>query len=120
VKIIKKFTRVRSFKYFRINPDHRAVAYCEGIRTADANDFEKLWQRFLNSVVDHEKITILNALGCTKEPALIQKLLSATLTDSIRYQDKNTAFLSVLSSNPENVDVVFEYVTTNYKAWSEK
>jgi aminopeptidase N len=105
---------------FSVNPDHRAVVYCEGLRNGTASDFNLLWNRFLNFNVGHEQITILNALGCTKDPVLLRQLLAATLTDSIRYQDKATALSSVLSGNPENVDVVYDYLTLNFNAWAEK
>jgi hypothetical protein len=56
----------------RVNPDHRAVVYCEGLRAGTAVDFNLLWNRYLTINVGHEEVTILNAMGCTKNPDLLR------------------------------------------------
>jgi hypothetical protein len=40
------------------------------------------------------------------------------LTEDIRAQDRNSALSSALSGNPENVDIVYEYVTQNMGNWA--
>jgi hypothetical protein len=59
-----------------------------------------------------------NLLGQTY--AFFQQLLTNLLTDEVRYQDKATVFSSALSNNPENVDLVYEFLTINYNTWAAK
>jgi hypothetical protein len=39
-------------------------------------------------------------------------------TADIRNQDKNSALNSALNGNPENIDIVYDYVTQNMPAWT--
>jgi hypothetical protein len=42
------------------------------------------------------------------------------LTEDIRAQDRNSALSSALGGNPENVDIVYDYVTLNMQNWATK
>lgn len=47
--------------------------YCVGIREGDDNDWHALWNRFLRADLHTEQELLLNALGCAKNPRLIDK-----------------------------------------------
>ena len=54
-----------------VHPNYRTVVYCNGIRHGTADDFQFMWNRYLTANVAAEQLNILNALGCTQDPLLL-------------------------------------------------
>ncbi|XP_053945437.1 membrane alanyl aminopeptidase-like [Anastrepha ludens] len=92
----------------------RSVVYCNALRHGNETNYDKLFNKFLTSTSATEQTLILSTLGCVKNSTLIEKHFWAIVSDQIRLQDKSTAMSSLYSDNNENVDQVFELVTTNY------
>jgi hypothetical protein len=61
------------FYCFRISPDLRSVVYCSALINGKADDWNFLWQKYLESNVATDQVLILNALGCTTNPDLLNK-----------------------------------------------
>lgn len=55
-----------------VHPNYRTVVYCNGIRHGTADDFQFMWNRYLNVNVAAEQLNILNALGCTQDRSLLE------------------------------------------------
>lgn len=91
------------------------VVYCAAISEGTAQDWDYLWEKFKKADVAAEQITILNALGCTKDSKVLKKYLDLIYSNEVRLQDKAIAFGSTLT-HKENADIVFEYLTNNFKA----
>ncbi|KAJ8921487.1 hypothetical protein NQ315_003105 [Exocentrus adspersus] len=101
------------------NKNLRSVVYCNALRYSNNNrtDWEFLWNSYLNSTgLATEQITVLSALGCTRDVILLREYLNKTITDGsgIRPQDALSVFVSVYSGSPEGVDVAFEFLMGNY------
>lgn len=62
------FTHIR-----RVSANLKSFVYCEGIRAGDDNDWHTVWNRFLCTDLHTEQELLLYALGCTKNPQLIEK-----------------------------------------------
>lgn len=62
------FTYIR-----RVSANLKSFVYCVGIRVGDDNDWHTVWNRFLRTDLHTEQELLLNALGCTKNPQLIDK-----------------------------------------------
>lgn len=62
-------------KYFfnRVPVDSRNWVYCNALRQGTTQDFDFLWERFLNHNVYNEKILLLQTLGCTPHEASLNK-----------------------------------------------
>lgn len=60
----------------RISANLKSFVYCAGIRVNDDNDWYTVWNRFLYTDLHTEQELLLNALGCTKNPQLINKWVS--------------------------------------------
>ncbi|KAG5684937.1 hypothetical protein PVAND_014145 [Polypedilum vanderplanki] len=100
--------------------DYRQVIYCNAIRYGGDNEFNFLFERFMNEDVAAEQLNVLIGLGCSKNERNIEKLLGRLIrTDNIRPQDRATAINAVLNSNPEGVDYLYNFITKNYDDWKE-
>lgn len=51
----------------RVPPNLRPTVYCTALRHGDGDDFDFLWEKYLEANVAAEQILILNSLGCTKD-----------------------------------------------------
>ena len=58
-----------------INPDFRSVVYCQAMSQGGKEEWNFLWQRYLNEIDPHEKFTLLQALACVKNEELVQRLV---------------------------------------------
>lgn len=73
--------------------------YCNAIRHGEPEDWDFAWERYLKTTASSEKELLLNALGCAREPWIINRFLHRAITeDGIRRQDVFRAFSSVANS----------------------
>uniref|UniRef100_A0A336KRZ8 Aminopeptidase N n=2 Tax=Culicoides sonorensis TaxID=179676 RepID=A0A336KRZ8_CULSO len=114
----EEFSKMRLENHV-INPNIRIPVYCTGIREGTEDDFTFLWNKYKTTNVAAEEINILTTLGCAKTQKLIDLLLDKVLSDEIRSQDKSSTFTNSYVNNHENVDLVYNYLTKNYKKWEE-
>ncbi|XP_064471424.1 aminopeptidase N-like [Ornithodoros turicata] len=83
-----------------IPPNFRSFVYCTAIKHGDFLDWEFVWQRYLNSTIASQKIMLLSALGCSREPWIMNSYLKKVITPNsgVRRQDAITVFRSVAGS----------------------
>ncbi|XP_025270276.1 aminopeptidase N-like [Camponotus floridanus] len=102
----------------RISANLKSFVYCAGIRVNDDNDWYTVWNRFLCTDLHTEQELLLNALGCTKNPQLINKYLNISITYefNVRKQYRMMINNAVLNGNPENVNYVIDFIHNNLHA----
>ncbi|XP_015517541.2 uncharacterized protein LOC107222622 [Neodiprion lecontei] len=95
--------------------DLRAWAYCEGLRIADANVWNFMWERYLETNVAGEQALILSGLGCSLDENILLRYLTFSITENsgLRSHDRLAAFTSVYSNSPSNVDVALQFLFHN-------
>ncbi|KAK3928579.1 Aminopeptidase N [Frankliniella fusca] len=83
-----------------IPPDHRALVYCYAIRHGKSQDWHWLWQRYLRSNVASARVTILGALGCSRDLWVLRRYLEWSIDkeSGVRLQDSAYVFSAVASS----------------------
>ncbi|CAG2115119.1 unnamed protein product [Medioppia subpectinata] len=94
--------RVRDGDYKNpIHPNLRSIVYCTGIEFGSEQDWDFLWNQYLNTSVASEKDKLLRSLACTREPWLLSRFISRAFNGSsgIRKQDGSYVFRAVASSN---------------------
>ncbi|XP_063824393.1 membrane alanyl aminopeptidase-like [Ostrinia nubilalis] len=98
--------------------DSRNWVYCNALRQGTEEDFEFLWERFLNHNVYTEKILLLQSLGCTPHESSLIKLLDAIIEDNfiVRPQDYTAAFSAAVNGNEGNTQIVLRYIQRNVTA----
>uniref|UniRef100_U5EU86 Aminopeptidase n=1 Tax=Corethrella appendiculata TaxID=1370023 RepID=U5EU86_9DIPT len=74
--------------------DLRSIVYCNAMKYRKENEWNFLWQRYLNSNVQSEKTLIIIALSCSREIWLLQRYLDWSLnsTSGVRKQDATILF----------------------------
>ncbi|KAL0882633.1 hypothetical protein ABMA27_001068 [Loxostege sticticalis] len=96
--------------------DSRNWVYCNALRQGTTQDFDFLWERFLNHNVYNEKILLLQTLGCTPHEASLNKYDTNALVEDnyiIRRQDYTNTFSVAVSGNEANTQTVFRYIQNN-------
>ncbi|CAH0554039.1 unnamed protein product [Brassicogethes aeneus] len=80
-----------------IDPDLRGVVYCTTLKHSGEKEWDFLWKQYTISNVATEKNSILSALGCIKDPKILQRYLDWTLDkkSGIRVQDIPLVFGAV-------------------------
>lgn len=70
-KLSTYLTRISPF-LFRIPVDLVPVIYCSVVTQGNGTEWNYLWKKFESENVAAEQVTILGALGCTKNEDLIK------------------------------------------------
>ncbi|XP_055918386.1 membrane alanyl aminopeptidase-like [Eupeodes corollae] len=95
-----------------IQVDIRSTVYCNGMRNASENDYDKLFEKFKYEKVAREKLRIRNGLACSRNLKNIEKYFEMILSDEIPVEDKVDAITPLFKDNQENVWPVYEIITT--------
>jgi len=61
------------FYCFRIPPDLRSVVYCSALINGGEEEWDFLWEQYQKTNVATDQVLILNALGCTTKPDLLNR-----------------------------------------------
>jgi len=96
------------------------IVYCTAIKHGDQQEWDFAWDRYLNTTVSSEKETLLQALGCSREPWLLGRYLKRSITDNggIRKQDSFRVF-SAVSNNVWGQPIAFNFIKDNWKRMRE-
>lgn len=61
------------YMIYRISPNARAAVYCTALRHGSQEDWQFLWERYLKTNFASEKKIILDALGCSHDPKILNQ-----------------------------------------------
>jgi aminopeptidase N len=99
-----------------IAPDTRTVAYCQGIKNGDADDYEHMRELYKQSNDQVEKNRFGYALTCTQNVILLDQLLNTTLAnDYIRLQDASR-FINNIRLQPGGQKLAWRFIS---QQWAE-
>ncbi|XP_015184594.1 PREDICTED: aminopeptidase N-like [Polistes dominula] len=101
-----------------ISANLKSFVYCIGIRNGNDDDWFKVWNKFLETDLHIEQELLLSALGCSRNPILLNKYLNVSITQSskIRKQYRFSIVNAVTKGNPENVDHTLKFVENNLES----
>jgi aminopeptidase N len=57
----------------RIPANLRSAVFCTALEQGDEKEWNFLWDRYTQSIITTEQVTILSALGCTKNVSLLEQ-----------------------------------------------
>jgi len=94
----------------------RSVVFCTALEHGDEKEWNFLWDRYKESIITTEQVTILSALGCTKNVSLLTQYLEMSINENsgIRKQDAASVF-SAVYSNPYGVETAFNFLKSNFQ-----
>uniref|UniRef100_A0A6A7FVN9 Aminopeptidase N n=1 Tax=Hirondellea gigas TaxID=1518452 RepID=A0A6A7FVN9_9CRUS len=98
-----------------VSPNLKSTVFCTAIAEGGEKEWNFGWQQYLDSNVATEKISLLRALGCTKQIWILSKYLEMAFTadSGVRKQDSTTVFRSI-SGNEVGRDIAWNYVRNNW------
>jgi hypothetical protein len=70
---LKLYITCNNVLFNSIPANLRSVVYCTALGHGDAAEWNFLWERYRESIITTEQVTILSALGCTKNVSLLAK-----------------------------------------------
>ncbi|XP_071098196.1 aminopeptidase Ey-like [Haliotis cracherodii] len=97
-----------------IYPDLRSTFYCTAVRHGSLAHWDFVYERYHTEQTSSEKTSLRQALSCTREPWLLQRLLDMSVNASeVRPQDARTTITYVANSRWGR-DLAWNFVTHNY------
>ncbi|XP_066251307.1 membrane alanyl aminopeptidase-like [Euwallacea similis] len=102
----------------KVPKDLKTTVYCNALRYSDDinRDYEFLWEKYTETDLSTEIITIYQGLGCSQDITLLKQLLGQTIdeTAGIRTQDFANVWSYVYTSSKNGTNAALEYITENY------
>ncbi|TNM91518.1 hypothetical protein fugu_019898 [Takifugu bimaculatus] len=93
----------------RIPPNIRDIVYCTGVSLMDEDVWEFIWMKFHSSNAVSEKKILLEALTCSDNVFLLNRLLNLSLTsDLVPEQDVIDVIIHV-GRNPQGRNLAWRY-----------
>ncbi|CAB3260808.1 unnamed protein product [Arctia plantaginis] len=96
-----------------VNSRVRRNVYTTAMRQGDSRDFEYLLNALNQTNFANEYLEILRGLGAIRQPELLNRYLSLTLTQSVRSHDKLNSFNFALLGHRDNARTVLQFVKNN-------
>ncbi|XP_022908789.2 aminopeptidase N-like [Onthophagus taurus] len=101
-----------------INPNLRSIVYCSALRKSHTTEnWNFLWNKYLNATLPTEREIMLNSLACTRERNTLTQYLTKTITTNsgIRKQDSSFVFKAILTG-PIGFEVGYKFFKDNFAA----
>ncbi|PNF34108.1 Aminopeptidase N [Cryptotermes secundus] len=100
-----------------ISPNQKEVVYCTAIKHGGADVWNFAWKKYQLSNVGSDKEHLLEALGCSREPWILNRYLSWITSNSsgIRKQDGARVFVTV-ANNVVGHSLAFNFLRDNWDA----
>ncbi|XP_067012607.2 aminopeptidase N isoform X2 [Anabrus simplex] len=99
-----------------ISPNLRAVVYCTAIKHGGSDEWNFAWKKYSAANVGSERENLLDALGCSSQPWLLNRYLNWMLSNEsiIRKQDGFRVFASV-NNNVVGHSLAFNFLRNNWE-----
>ncbi|RZB39727.1 ERAP1 C domain containing protein, partial [Asbolus verrucosus] len=106
-----------------VNKNLKVAIYCTALRHSDnvEEDWNFMWNKFQETKIATEQVTILWSLGCTTNEELLIKYEDEYLhhaineSSQIRRQDSTLVFSSVISGHSDGFKIALRFLTANYQ-----
>ncbi|KAF5279560.1 hypothetical protein FQR65_LT03382 [Abscondita terminalis] len=100
----------------KLRPNIQEVVYCTSIREGGETEWDFLYNFYIKSTSIYEKNILLDSLGCSQKPWILNRYLDYILNNNtyIRKQDSSRVFKAV-ANNPVGNSLAFSYLRRNWK-----
>ncbi|KAJ8684054.1 hypothetical protein QAD02_019846 [Eretmocerus hayati] len=97
-----------------IAPNIREVVYAAGVKFGGQDEWKHCWETYRKTIYPSEKRIMLQALGATTDPWLLQRYLLLTLNRTlVRPQDVDTV-ISAVAKNPEGKLLAWRHLKAHW------
>jgi aminopeptidase N len=100
-----------------IHPDLANSIYCNGIRTANLELYDTIFQRGVDSSIANVRNAIFSGLGCTHNMEILNTYMTRIIEDeTLSFQEKLQFFTSALNVGRSSIEKVLEFISNNDNA----
>ncbi|XP_012259227.2 aminopeptidase N-like isoform X2 [Athalia rosae] len=118
-QILQNWTRISSGDN-PIPPNLRSWIYCTGLEHAGKNEWNFVWNQYLQTTSGAEKELLLDGLGCISNESILSNYLAKTLSSNsgVRKQDGWRVFRSI-AETPNGLGIAFRFLRENWSALND-
>ncbi|KAK7067746.1 hypothetical protein SK128_013768 [Halocaridina rubra] len=97
-----------------IHPNMKKTVYCTAIAEGGDEEWDFAWYKYLESEAITEKYRLLEAMGCSRDEAILQSYLEMAFNEDsdINKEDAKMVFVSV-TKNSKNREVAWTFLKNN-------
>ncbi|KAF9348049.1 Aminopeptidase 2 mitochondrial [Mortierella sp. AD094] len=96
-----------------LNQNVQSAAFEIVVQHGDESDFEKVLKCWRDATATDQKLAAIGALTAVRNPALVQQLLTISVSEEVKAQDIGY-FFGGLSRNPTARHDLWDYIKTNW------
>ncbi|XP_038152122.1 thyrotropin-releasing hormone-degrading ectoenzyme-like [Cyprinodon tularosa] len=93
----------------RIPPNIRDIVYCTGVSLMDEDVWEFIWMKFHSTTAVSEKKILLEALTCSDNTFLLNRLLNLSLTSELVPEQDVIDVIIHVGRNPQGRNLAWKY-----------
>lgn len=100
-----------------IEANVRSVVYCNGLREASEEDYNKILERLQNEKDQGERTILINALGCIQNSDIQKTYLETSIADEnpYRQQERHLVLQAVYSNGQTGLENSIDFVNEHYE-----
>ncbi|XP_076438167.1 uncharacterized protein LOC143277263 isoform X2 [Babylonia areolata] len=99
----------------KLGVDMRRVILCNGVRFGKKDDWDFVYQRYLDTAPGSEQSDLRHALSCSRLTWQLQKLMDLTLNSSVIAAQDVRGVLQDVSANPIGRDMAFTFLKQHFQ-----
>ncbi|KAM4678419.1 thyrotropin-releasing hormone-degrading ectoenzyme [Discoglossus pictus] len=99
----------------RIPPNVRDIVYCTGVSLMDEDVWEFIWMKFHSSTAVSEKKILLEALTCSDNRNLLNRLLNLSLNSEVVLDQDAIDVIIHVARNPHGRDLAWKFFRDKWK-----
>ncbi|KAM9312842.1 thyrotropin-releasing hormone-degrading ectoenzyme [Gastrophryne carolinensis] len=99
----------------RIPPNVRDIVYCTGVSLMDEDVWEFIWMKFHSTTAVSEKKILLEALTCSDNRNLLNRLLNLSLNSEVVLDQDAIDVIIHVARNPHGRDLAWKFFRDKWK-----
>jgi len=98
-----------------IETEHRLPIYCTAVRRGDKNNWYSAWQMVLKSRSSHHRSTLLSALACIEDAAILRHYLRLSMNPDVDlYPHEQIEVIESVARNKLGRYLAFDFIEENF------
>ncbi|XP_067885976.1 aminopeptidase Q-like [Heterodontus francisci] len=93
----------------------KRIIYCEAIKTGTDKEWNFAWTMYLNHTSISEDDHLLFAMGCSREPWILNRYLYYSLDELMVSQEHSFLVFRFMATNPIGLPLVWNFIRANWK-----
>lgn len=96
-----------------LNQNLKSIILCMMLENANGTVWNQVYEKYLESQDTTEQALILTALGCSRNPAILENYLDLAINTASKISSTVTAVQAVYNGNEIGLNVTLNYIVDN-------